>query len=93
MPVMSPSIIINEYYRENNFRDQFNPYEQMIMDAARPSHGPATMQGMISESGYQSYNIEEPPNENAKAFYEILSATESPLYPGCDADSELSTTL
>ena len=35
MPVIAPSVIVNEYYREDTFRDhQFNPYEQMVMDAA-----------------------------------------------------------
>ncbi|XP_052198317.1 uncharacterized protein LOC127805607 [Diospyros lotus] len=90
IPIMPQNVIVNEYYREDNFRDQFNPYEQMVMDAAGPSHVPATMQGAFSESGHQSYNIEEPPNENAKAFYEMLSAAQSPLYSGCDAESELS---
>ena len=53
------------------------------MDAVGPSHGPTTIQGAVKGSGHQSYNIEEPPNENAKAFYEILSAAQSPLYLGC----------
>ncbi|XP_052193958.1 uncharacterized protein LOC127802254 [Diospyros lotus] len=93
MPIMPQNVIVNEYYRQDNFRDQFNPYEQMVMDAAGPSHAPATMQGAFSESGYQSYNIEEPPNENVKAFYEMLSAAQSPLYSGCDAESELSAAV
>ena len=91
LQVMPPNVIVNEYYREYNFRDQFNLYGQMVMDTVGLLHGLATMQGAVNRSGHQSYNIKEPPNETAKAFYEMLSAAQSPLYPSCDAESELST--
>ena len=35
VPVMTPLVVQNEYNRENDFREQFSSYEQMVMDAAR----------------------------------------------------------
>ena len=50
VPVVTSSVVQNEYNRENNFREWFNPYEQMVMDAVGPSNGPYIVQG--SGSGY-----------------------------------------
>ena len=38
VPVVPLSVVENEYYKEDNFMDQFNLYEQMVMDAAGPSN-------------------------------------------------------
>ena len=58
-------VVENEYYREDNFRDQFNSYEHMVIDVAKPSNTPYIMQNTSSESGYQTYNVDEAPNEYA----------------------------
>ena len=43
MPVVTPSVFQNEYNRENNFREQFSFYEQMLMDAAGSSNASYVM--------------------------------------------------
>ena len=51
------------------------------------------MQDPGNESGYQTYNVDEAPNENAQSFYDMLSATQAPLYPNCEVESELSAAV
>ncbi|XP_052181209.1 uncharacterized protein LOC127794273 [Diospyros lotus] len=53
-----------------------NLFETMVMDAAGPDFNP---------------NMEEePPNPEAQAFYDMLSAAKKELYPGCQKHSQLS---
>ena len=56
-----------------------NPYESMIFDAA----GPELMDQFEA-------HIEEPPNKEAKIFYELLQSAQRPLWDGCVDHSELS---
>lgn len=65
----------------------------MIMDAAGPSNAPYIMQETGTGSGYQTYNVDEALNENAQAFYDMLSTAQAPLYPNCELESELSTAV
>ena len=65
VPVVVSSVIQNEYNRENVFRKQFTSYEHMVMGAAGPSNASDVMQDCGSESSYQTYNVDEAPNENA----------------------------
>ena len=90
---MPHSVVENEYYRDDNFRDQFNSYEQMVMDAVGPSNAPYIMQDTSSRSDYQTCNVDETLNENAQAFCDILSTAQDPLYPKCEVKSELSTAV
>ncbi|KAF7823684.1 uncharacterized protein G2W53_021828 [Senna tora] len=55
-----------------------DPYRTMILEAAGPSFNPNT-------------NVEfyEPPNQDAKKFYDLLKATEKPLYEGCSRHTPL----
>ena len=93
MPVVLPSVVENGYYREDNFRDQFNSYEHMVMDAVEPSNAPYIMQDAGSGSSYQTYNVDETSNENAQPFYDMLFTTQAPLYPNYEVESELSATV
>lgn len=54
-----------------------NTYSDMIHDAAGPEFN-------LEE------NVEEPPNADAKLFYDMLAASEQELWPGCEKHSELS---
>jgi len=63
------------------------------MDAAKPSNASYVMQDLGSRSGYQTYNVDEAPNEYVQSFYDILSAAQAPLYPNCKVESELSVAI
>jgi hypothetical protein len=54
----------------------------MIMDVAGPSFSPNDEQSM-----------EETPNEETQAFYNLLAASQSPLFEGCSSHSEFSALL
>ncbi|KAF7801033.1 uncharacterized protein G2W53_044445 [Senna tora] len=49
-----------------------DPYRTIILEAAGPSFNPNT-----------NVEFDEPPNRDAKKFYDLLKATEKPLYEGC----------
>ncbi|KAF7832441.1 pheromone-processing carboxypeptidase KEX1-like [Senna tora] len=49
-----------------------DPYRTMILEAAGPSFNPNT-----------NVEFDEPPNQDAKKFYDLLKTTEKPLYEGC----------
>ncbi|KAF7821595.1 pheromone-processing carboxypeptidase KEX1-like [Senna tora] len=49
-----------------------DPYRTMILEAAGPSFNPNT-----------NVEFDEPPNQDAKKFYDLLKATKKPLYEGC----------
>ncbi|KAF7823921.1 pheromone-processing carboxypeptidase KEX1-like [Senna tora] len=49
-----------------------DPYRTMILEAAGPSFNPNT-----------NVEFDEPPNQDAKKFYDLLKAIEKPLYEGC----------
>lgn len=78
-PVTRPQPSINE---KDAYRENLNPYETMVMDAAGPSFA----------HDHQQSRTEEP-NENTKAFFDILAAAQSPLFEGCTTHSELSASL
>ena len=54
----------------------------MIFDIARPNF-----------ENYDNYNIEEPPNMEAQKFYDMLNATQCPLWMGCKSHTKLSIIL
>ncbi|RDY04953.1 hypothetical protein CR513_11257, partial [Mucuna pruriens] len=76
LPQFSPMMVEGSYYA-----NEFNPYEQLIMDHAGPSIG-----GHIE-------NMEENPNPEAQKFFDLLTAAQAPLWEGCDNHSELSISL
>ncbi|KAF7807948.1 uncharacterized protein G2W53_040109 [Senna tora] len=53
-----------------------DPYRTMILEAAGPSFNPNT-----------NVEFDEPPNQDAKKFYDLLKATEKPLYEGSTKNS------
>ncbi|XP_057417759.1 uncharacterized protein LOC130711967 [Lotus japonicus] len=64
------------------YEENFNSYESMVMDAAGPSLAQC----------YQE-SRDETPNKETQDFYDLLAATESPLFEGCSSHSELSASL
>ncbi|KAF7812383.1 uncharacterized protein G2W53_033359 [Senna tora] len=56
-----------------------DPYRTMILEAAGPSFNPNT-----------NVESDEPPNQDAKKFYDLLKATEKPLYEGCSRHTRFS---
>jgi hypothetical protein len=58
---------------------QRNPYESMVFDAIGPE---------IMDQFEQ--HMEEPPNREAKVFYDLLESAQRPLWDGCDTHSKLS---
>ncbi|XP_038711822.1 uncharacterized protein LOC120006015 [Tripterygium wilfordii] len=77
------------YYWQSSNRDSFNPYEQMVMDAAGPSVG----QELLQEDNYNQQFVSEPPNPEAQRFFDMLTAAQAPLWDGCESHSELSATM
>ncbi|RDX60952.1 hypothetical protein CR513_60865, partial [Mucuna pruriens] len=69
------------YYGSGEQREEFNPYEKLIMDHAGPS------------IGQHIENMEENPNPEAQKFFDMLAAAQAPLWKGCDNHSELSISL
>lgn len=63
----------------SSFESQRNNYEAMIVDAIRPEN--------LDQFEPQQ---EEPPNREAKLFYDLLQSAQRPLWEGCDTHSELS---
>lgn len=65
--------------QSSSFESQRNTYEAMIFDATRPEN--------LDQFEPQP---EEPPNREAKLFYDLLQSAQRPLWEGCDTHSELS---
>ncbi|XP_028753509.1 uncharacterized protein LOC114713090 [Neltuma alba] len=62
--------------------NQPSQYETLVMDAAGPSFRDDYNEG-----------VEEMPNPNAQAFYDMLRAAQQPLWEGCEEESQLSAAL
>ncbi|KAF7801513.1 uncharacterized protein G2W53_040624 [Senna tora] len=56
-----------------------DPYRTMILEAVGASFNPNS-----------NVEFDEPPNQDAKKFYDLLKATEKPLYEGCSRQTPLS---
>lgn len=89
LPEFPPAVVESSYYGTGDWRDEVNPYEQMIMDQAGPSVGQALERDCVMEEQY----TEEYPNPDAQRFYDMLAAARRPLWEGCDKHSELSAAL
>ncbi|XP_058726296.1 uncharacterized protein LOC131597627 [Vicia villosa] len=88
-PPIPPVVLDNYYYGANEVREDFNDFEQMVMDAAGPSLGNYLEQ--------QEFDCQEEIRENlnpeAKLFFNMLKAAQAPLYNGCESYSELSAAI
>ena len=62
--------------------ENFNSYKEMVMDAVGHSFAQCDPQ-----------NRDETPNKETQDFYDVLAASESPLFEGCTSHSELSASL
>ncbi|XP_045833662.1 uncharacterized protein LOC123924740 [Trifolium pratense] len=69
-------------YGRSGCGENLRSYERMVMDAAGPS---------FADNHEQS--MEETPNDKTQAFFDLLSAAQSPLFEGCTSHSELSASL
>jgi len=69
-------------FGQNGCRENLTSYEQMVMDVAGLSFSPKDEQSM-----------EETPNQETQAFYDLLAASQSSLFEGCSSHSELSASL
>jgi len=56
----------------------------MVMDAVGPSYN------LDNDVFDMDVDEEEPPNQNAQEFFEMLKAAEEPLFDGCRTHSPLS---
>ncbi|XP_038698945.1 uncharacterized protein LOC119996398 [Tripterygium wilfordii] len=77
------------YYWQDGDQANFNPYEQMVMDAAGPSVRDELLQG----DNYNQQFVPEPPNPDVQGFFDMLSAAQAPLWDGCKSHSELSAAM
>ncbi|XP_038713445.1 uncharacterized protein LOC120007317 [Tripterygium wilfordii] len=77
------------YYWESNNRANFNPYKQMVMDAAGPLVGEELLQG----DNYNQSFVPKQPNPEVQSFFDILYVAQSPLWDGCESHSELSVAV
>jgi len=71
------------------FDKEYDRYENFVYDAMRGSLYGAE----VNRGNKRNVIIEEVPNKEAQHFYDILVAAQRPLWPGCDAHTELSITL
>ncbi|RDX86736.1 hypothetical protein CR513_31897, partial [Mucuna pruriens] len=81
LPQFPPMVVEGSYYGSGEQREEFNPYEQLIMDHAGPS------------IGEHIENMEENPNPEAQKFFDLLVVAQAPLWERCDNHSELSISL
>ncbi|XP_027187217.1 uncharacterized protein [Cicer arietinum] len=84
-----PPVVSNNYYKCSGVREDFNDFEQMVMDVAGPSLG-TYIEQQTDDCGDQ---IREDPNPEAKIFFDMLKAAQAPLYNGCENYSELSAAI
>jgi hypothetical protein len=84
MPRSSPVVVDESYYDNGQHREEFNPFEQMIMDHIGPEVGRVIEQGQ---------NMEEYPNPEAKKFYDMLATAQAPLWDGCENYTQLSASM
>ncbi|XP_027351246.1 uncharacterized protein LOC113862354 [Abrus precatorius] len=84
-----PTLVEESYYGMNNQREEFNPYEQMIMDHVGPEVG----QVMEQQPVLREQNFEEDPNSDAQKFYDMLASAQAPLWDGCHTHSKLLASL
>ncbi|XP_038687458.1 uncharacterized protein LOC119986835 [Tripterygium wilfordii] len=77
------------YYWQDGDQANFNPYEQMVMDAA----GPSVRDELLQRDNYNQQFVPEPPNPDAQGFFDMLSAAQAPLWDGCKSHSELSAAM
>ena len=74
--------------------NQGNSYVRMVHDVAA-SRFPDTHQPFIEENNVHSdeplpLQLPEDPNSHAKQFFDMLSAANNPLYPGCKTYTQMS---
>ncbi|RDX79892.1 hypothetical protein CR513_39625, partial [Mucuna pruriens] len=77
LPQFPPLMVEGSYYASGEQREEFNPYEQLIMDHAGPS------------IGEHIENMEENPNPEAQNFFDMLAVAQALLSEGCDNQSKL----
>jgi len=84
VPISRPQPSTNRSDDIGSNRTPINPYRTMVLDAAGPS--------FILDSDVFDMDVdkEEPPNQNAQEFFEMLKAAEEPLFDGCQTHSPLS---
>lgn len=88
-PSVMPVVSNNSYYGSIGIREDFNNFEQMVMDAAGPSLGYYLEQ----EEFACLEQIREDPDPQAESFFKMLKAAQAPLYHGCESYSELSAAI
>lgn len=88
-PSVMPMVSNNSYYGSIGIREDFNNFEQMVMDAAGPSLGYYLEQ----EESACPEQIREDPDPQAESFFKMLKAAQAPLYNGCESYSELSAAI
>lgn len=89
LPQFPSMVVEGSYYGSGERREEFNPYEQMIMDDVGPSIG----QHIEQDGVIQSKFMEESPNPEAQTFFDMLAAAQAPLWEGCESHTEWSASL
>lgn len=74
-------------YQDPQYYDQSTSYGLNTEAASSSYH---TMVRDVAGPQFNVGNIEEPPNRHAQQFYDMLSAADQDLYPGCKTHSQLS---
>lgn len=84
-----PAVSNNSYHESIGIQEDFNNFEQMVIDAAGPSLGYYLEQ----EEFACPERIREDPDPQAESFFKMLKAAQAPLYNGCESYSELSAAI
>ncbi|CAK8537556.1 unnamed protein product [Lathyrus sativus] len=80
IPPIPLVVASHSYYGSRCQREMFDNYEQLVMDAAGPEIG-----NYVEQEGQEDEDVmEEYPNEEAQKLFEMLKASRSPLWDGCD---------
>ncbi|XP_061336707.1 uncharacterized protein LOC133283812 [Gastrolobium bilobum] len=88
-PNPPPVVERHSYYGGSGQRDNYEQYEQLIMDAAGPHIG-AHLQGDTDEI---QQLMHEDPNPETQQFFNMLQASQLPLWDGCETHTTLSACL
>ncbi|RDX93581.1 hypothetical protein CR513_24131, partial [Mucuna pruriens] len=81
-----PQIMVEEsYYGGGEQKEEYNPFEQMVIDHVGLE--------VDEKDATRFYNFKEDPYQEAKILYDMLEATQAPLWDGCEKYSKLLASL
>ncbi|XP_061348406.1 uncharacterized protein LOC133293820 [Gastrolobium bilobum] len=84
-----PLVDRHSYYGSSGQRHNYDHYEQLVMDAAGPNLG-AHLEVYTEEN---QPLMAEDPNPEASQFFNMLQASQRPLWDGCETHTTLSACL